>query len=158
MFSFSNRKLAVDLGRYIRRICDQTIPNHADGDHLTRRYERLNRTIPTLICPWENRAPRTEQSSIALTIDLSNRGVGVLVNQPLHVRDVLLGYWIDPSEAGQPWFFVGSVRHEVPAGGGFWRAGIELTEFANTRYPEALEDLHELAAQLLPPTLAAVEV
>lgn len=158
MFLFSDRKLTVELGRYIRRICDQTIPNHASGEQLSRRYERLNRSIPTLICPWEKHAPVTDQSGLALTIDLSSRGVALLVNQPTHVHDVLLGYWIDPEEAGQPWFFLGNVRHEEPAGGGFWRVGVELTEFVNTRYPESLHDLRPLVAELLPPRLAAVEM
>jgi hypothetical protein len=158
MLFFSDRKLTVELGQYIRRICDRTIPNHASGDELFRRYERLNRSIPTLICPWENRKPAVDQAVFALTTDVSSRGVGLLVNQPTHVHDVLLGYWIDPEEAGQPWFFLGSIRHEEPAGGGYWRVGVELTEFVNSRHPEALRDLHDLAAQLLPPALTAVEV
>ncbi len=152
MFSFAKNKKTVDIYPYVRRICDLTTPNLATVT-AGRSEDRFNRTIPTLICPWENGYPANHESSVCLTSDLADRGVCLVLNQPFRAEHVVLGYWIAGGEIRDPWFFLGQVRRNRAIGGGFWSVGVELTEFANSNHQRALAPLHEAAASLLPPDL-----
>lgn len=150
MFSFTNHKKTVSLYPYIRRICDLTTPNVATT-FAGRSEDRFNRTIPTLLCPWEHERPLVDESCICITSDLANRGIRLVLNQPFRAESVVLGYWMDSDEMREPWFFLGEIRRNQPIGGGFWAVGIELTEFANTDHKETLANLRGAAANLLPP-------
>jgi hypothetical protein len=153
MFSFSSRKPSIDLCPYVRRICDLTTPNLPNVASVARSENRSNRAIPTLICPWENSKPVVDECSTCLTTDLSDRGARLVLPQPVHVEQVLLGYWIDEADMPDPWFFLGEVRRCQAAGGGFWNLGVELIELANNQYRDDLSPLREHAARLLPPVL-----
>lgn len=150
MFSFGANKKTVDLYPYIRRICDLTTPNLSTGE---RAENRLNRAIPTLICPWEKNQVLLEECSICLTSDLADGGVGLMMTEPFHAPQAVVGYWIANSEMSEPWYFVGDLRHVQPVGGGFWSVGIALSEYANKRHQRALAPLQHAALQLLPPDL-----
>ncbi|KAA5543254.1 hypothetical protein FYK55_13340 [Roseiconus nitratireducens] len=150
MFSFAKNKKTVELYPYVRRICDLTTPNLATT--VTGRSEdRFNRALPTLLCPWDDGAPIKEEMTICLTSDLSDRGVRVILNQPLRHEQVVLGYWLQSVEMVEPWYFLGDVRHIQRLGGGYWAIGTQLIEFANKRYGRKLSELNHTAAQLLPP-------
>ncbi len=154
MFSFANHKKIVDLYPYIRQICDLTTPNLATM-FAGRSEDRFNRTIPTLLCPWEDDRPVVDECAICLTSDLADRGVRLVLTQPFRAETVAVGYWIDAEHMCEPWFFLGEVRRNQPIGGGFWAVGIELTEFANTVHREAFADLRASAAKLLAPVAVA---
>lgn len=150
MFSFANRKKTVDLCPYIRQICDLTTPNMATM-FAGRSENRCNRTIPTLLCPWEDDRPLVDECAICLTSDLADRGIRLVLSQPFRAESVAVGYWIDSDQMTNPWFFLGEVRRNQPIGGGFWAVGIELTEFANDNHGEAFVELREPAGKLLAP-------
>lgn len=150
MFSFANHKKTVDLCPYVRQICDLTTPNLASM-FAGRSEDRCNRAIPTLLCPWENDRPSTDECAICLTSDLADRGVRLVLAQPFRAERVAVGYWIGSDQMREPWYFLGDVRRNQPIGGGFWAVGIELTEFANADHAEAFGGLREAAAKLLPP-------
>jgi len=152
MYSFAKNKKTVDLFPYIRRICDLTTPNLATVTG-GRSEDRFNRTIPTLIYPWENGRPSEDECSVCLTSDLADRGVRLVLAQPFHAERAVLGYWIGCEQMREPWFFLGEVRRNQPIGGGFWSVGIKLTEFANEDYQQLLAPLTETASKLLPPDL-----
>ena len=150
MFSFSAHKKVVDVFPYLRRICDLTTPNLPGRGAEDRSENRYNRTIPTLLCPWENEAPVAAESVIVLTKDLTDRGVGLVLNQPVRAGDVVVGFWLPGVDMTGPWYLLGKTLRSIPFGGGFWTVGVELTEYANQDYSEQLEVLKTVASKLLP--------
>ncbi len=156
MFSFAEHKKSVDLQPYIRHLCDITTPNLAIVTAFDGRSEnRYNRTIPTLLSPWQDDRPLVDECIIGLTSDMADRGVRLVLNQPFPADTVIVGYWISSDTMPEPWFFLGNIRRNQAIGGEFWAVGIELTEFANTNYNETLAVLKPLAAKLLAPVEVA---
>lgn len=157
MFSFASRKKVTDLHPYVRRLCDLTAPNLATllGEGGERTENRYNRTIPTLLAPWLHERATREKCMVGLTSDVADRGIGLVLSQPIRADSVVVGYWISREVMPRPWFFLGNLRRNQPIGGGFWKVGIELTEFANADHAENLAVLEPVAAKLLPPTAAS---
>lgn len=152
MFSFSQRKKAVELSTHMRRICDLTTPNLVSiGVSESRASKRLNRSIPTLFCPWEDGEPILDECAIVLSSDISDGGVGLILNQPIRCETVVLGYWVRRSKMPEPAYFLGLAKRLQSIGGGFWTLGVELTEFANPSYGRQLAPMHRCAECLLPP-------
>ena len=89
---------------------------------------------------------------MAISKDLSDRGVGLILAEPFDAAEVVLGFCHQETSANQPWFFLGVRRTSVPIGGGFWVCGIELTEFMDESYHRQLEPLYPLAEMLRPPS------
>ena len=149
MFSFVKHKKDNEVfGRQIRRICDLTTVKFLDDDNQ-RIDNRYNRLIPTLLCPWENDSPVVSDSMYVLTKDLSKHGAGLLLTQPLRMESVVLTFCLDADDPAQPLSFLGSVQYNSGIGGGFWIAGIALTQFANEKYSDELCALKPLAAKLI---------
>ena len=150
MYSFTKRKKTVDLSPYIRQLCDLTTPNlvtNIEG----RSENRYNRTIPTLIVPWEDGRPLADEAVIGLTGDMSDRGLSLVLQQPFRADAVAVGYWISSDAMDEPWYFLGEIRRNQAIGGGFWKIGIELAEFANSEHVKALATLERWAETLRPP-------
>ncbi|MFQ5731515.1 MAG: hypothetical protein ACE5KM_06135 [Planctomycetaceae bacterium] len=152
MFEFRDRKTVNDVGKYIRHICDRTAPNN--GADNGRKDNRHNRSIPTLLCPFVDRTPVVGNCATVITKDFSNRGVGLLLHQPLREERFILGYYLDAGDPSQPWFFTSVIRTTHPIGGGYWIAGAEFSEFLNDSHADVLDDLKSPAAKLLPPAWA----
>jgi hypothetical protein len=163
MFSFSARKKDVDSQRYIRRLIDLTTPNHAGPERMERYENRNNRSIPALLCPWEHKAPIVSKAIVAITKDLSDRGIGLILSDAFDAKDAVVGFCHPEATANEPWFFLGVRQTSVPIGGGYWLFGIELTEFMNEDQHAELKPLLPMAQMLLPPcsrmenSLAVVE-
>jgi hypothetical protein len=153
MYSFAQHKKTVDLHPFIRRISDLTTPNLAAASS-GRSEDRFNRTIPTLLAPWENGRPSVDEISICLTTDVADRGVGLILSQPFRAKQVVVGYWISEDEMSEPWFFLADIRRNQAIGGRFWVLGVELIEFANIDQKDALAAMKVAAADLLPPFAA----
>jgi hypothetical protein len=152
MFSFRERRKAVDLQKYVRRIADVTTPNSGMTAECLRSQIRYNRTIPTLLCPWYGDRVDCDRCAMVLTKDLCDRGVGLITHHPFPGRDVVLGFWLPYDDNMQePWFFRGTIQREVPIGGGFWWLGVELAEFMNERWRVQLGPLLPMAQKLVPP-------
>lgn len=150
MFSFAAQKKINDLRPHLRRLRDLTTPN-LPSEYEDRSDDRLNRAIPTLLCPWEAGRPSVDETTICLTSDLADRGVGLLLNQPTRFEQVVLGYWTCSDQMPEPMFLLGDVRRNQPIGGGFWVLGVELTQLASNEYRYELRQLRVAAARLLPP-------
>ena len=131
MISPSDQKPVTELYPYIRRICDLTTPNLMTQTISGRSENRYNRAIPTLLSPWKRDQPVVEGSTICLTCDLSDRGVGLVLSKPSNFEKVLIGYWIPSTNMPEPWFFIGEVKRTHAMGGGFWALGVELTELSS---------------------------
>ncbi len=139
-----------DLGHYLKRVRDLTIPNWGNYDDWNRQENRFNRALPMVLCPWENGKIDEPNTIYVLTKDVSNLGISLVFFQPVHVEQVVIGLYPDADDPSQPWFFVGNTRHLTEVGGGFWTMGVQLTEFLNTKYPSELEVLKPYAERLLP--------
>jgi hypothetical protein len=147
MFSFAARKKTVDFQRFIRRLIDRTMPN-SDLSNTQRQDNRHNRVIPALVCPLRDNTPILADVVIAITKDISDQGVGLIMSAPYRASDVVVGVF-DPDLATQdPWFFRGRAQSNVAIGGGFWLLGIRLTEFMNDDWRVQLAPLFPLAEEL----------
>lgn len=151
MFSFKRRAKATNLRVQLRRLCDITTTVDRTGGESPRRKTRYSRAMPTLLCPWEDGRPVVDDVVFATTQDISDEGIGLILAQRFQAERMVVGYFPNVDNSGEPLFFLGETRHHEAIGGGFWKLGIELTEFANSDYAAELEPLGQFAEQLLPP-------
>ncbi len=153
MFSLAKSKKMVDIQPYIRRLCDLSAPNLYTAVELEGRCEnRYDRAIPTLLGPWQDDHPLEDACVFGLTNNIADRGIGLILNQPFRASEVVIGYWLPSREVMcEPRFFLGTLQHNQPIGGGFWTVGVELTEYANPNQIESIEVLKPLAAKLRSP-------
>ena len=80
--------------------------------------------------------------------DISDHGVGLVLNQPFRAAEVFIVAW--PDEEERPWFFLGQVRQETPIGGGYWVIGVDLIDVFDDSDPAGIDELQPLIDQLLP--------
>lgn len=80
---------------------------------------RQNQTLPVLLTPWENGKPLIEESTMAITKDISDQGVSLILNQPFRDEQVVIGFWPSTTHTSSPneesFFFLGDVRQNVGA-------------------------------------------
>ena len=155
MYTFQERLPAQSVQARLRRLGDLTVPNSPLCGDAARGIPRHNRAIPTLICPWQNGAADVSRCTIAITRDLADEGVGLLLTHPVSGPELLVGYLLPDAAIQSPWFFRGMIQHNTPIGGGFWVVGVALLEFFTSQRNASLIALEPLAQKLLPPSSAA---
>ena len=152
MFDFKKRQKLLELQRVLRRIGDLTIPGLPPFDGESRTDSRQNRSIPALLVPWESGVPVLADAVYAMTKDLSDRGISIILPQPFRAAQVVIGFWPvtnSPSPLDrEPCFFVGEVRQNVEIGGGFWQFGVCVTRILDER--DQIARLAPHAAHLVP--------
>lgn len=152
MFSFfSARKRHVEIAPYLRRICDNTTPNSGRTEQLDRVEDRYNRALPALVWPWQDDHAVAQQCLTAITKDVTDHGMGLILNAPLDCRDLVICLLSDTTGEVQPWFFLGHVVRSEGIGAGYWLMGIEISQMLNKERPECVEFLYSQAERLLPP-------
>ena len=151
MYTFQERVAAQSVQSRLRRIGDLTVPNSPLIGDSSRYIPRQNRTIPTLVCPWEKEAADVARCTVAITRDLADEGVGLLLTHPIAGPEILVVYQLPDSAMPSPWFFRGTIQHNTPLGGGFWVVGVALAEFLTSQRHSSLTPLATLAQKLLPP-------
>lgn len=139
------------LQGYLRRILDLTSPNLPRQVEF-RGHDRHNRSIPVVLTPWENGMPIVSETVTALSKDISDQGLSVIISQPFRCDEAVVGFWLPHVQDYDPWFFRGLVRPNVPIGGGFWALGLEATELLTVSYGSEVARLVPLVTKLLPPT------
>lgn len=145
MFSFRRRAKNLEVYKVIRRFLDTVQPELAPYEGEARWERRLHRTVPMLLAPYDDELS-IDEASYALTKNLSDTGLAIVLPQPFRAERVAVGFWF----ADQAHFVLGKVRQNVPLGGGFWQLGIELTEtFDPAKAPE-FRRLLTLTARLDP--------
>ena len=145
MFSFDTRKRLNQVRTFVRHVVDVTSPNLPPLEGESRSENRSNRVLPALLAPWEDGGPSVDEISYALTEDLCDRGLSLVLHQPFKAVQVVVGLWLE-----SPRFALGDVRQNVPLGGGFWQLGVELVDLLDpAEYPD-LQSLVPLAAYLRP--------
>jgi hypothetical protein len=145
MSLFDTRERLNEIRSLLRQLADLTSPNLPPLEGEFRSENRSNRALPALLAPWEEGGPVVDECTYALTKDLSDRGVALVLHQPFKAPQVVVGLWLE-----FPRFALGDVRQNVPLGGGFWQLGVEIVDVLEPgHYPE-VESLVPLAAHLLP--------
>jgi hypothetical protein len=145
---FEDRQRLLAVQRFMRRLIDTSaeiagLPNDPRAD------TRYNRAVPVLLAPYENGQPLADESTYALTKNLSSQGMALILPQPLRAEQVVVGIWAE----AQGEFMVGRVRDNVALGGGFWHLGLELTAPLDTDRVEAFQELSARARWLVPRTV-----
>jgi hypothetical protein len=157
MFSFERDKKRVDVQTHMRRVADLTSPNLVPIQGGGRTEQRYNRTLPVLVAPYDNGEVYVEGGVLAVSKDLCDRGMSVIICESYPEAEVALGLWLCPQSVSQeetePIFFVGQVRQCSEIGAGYWQAGIELMEVITSR--KLLAELRPLARKLLPQNVQA---
>jgi len=155
MYSFErNRDLIEVRGQLARLINRQTIP--VFPDELDDRVDsRCRHMIPVEIIMWENDAPFVSETMTALTCDISDTGIGIIMHHPLRVEQIVLGFWIDESSqgtsrSGRPLFLLADVVRNASIGGHFWQVGTRVTKVLRLSAHDELEQLAPRLAELAP--------
>jgi hypothetical protein len=154
MFSFDSRKKKLEVQSRVKRLADLTTPNLGCPSSHDRAEDRCNRTLPVLLCPWEEGGPVEEFCTFALTKDVSSRGLGLIMSQPFRAGEVIVGFWLNVEEMDEPWYFLGTSQRLQKVGGGYWTLGIEFSEFVGPARARQLASLTARAQQLRPTSAA----
>lgn len=145
MFLF-RRKKQPDLFRMIRRFIDRSSPVLPPSSGESRWEDRSNRTIPVLLAPRDGESVCSDEATFAITKNLSDHGLALVLPHPFRAESVVIGFW----HADAPYFVLGSVRQNVPLGGGFWQVGLELHQMLTMADHPDLMPLASLAGRLDP--------
>ena len=145
MYSFGRRRRECEVRSFLRQLVDLTSPNVPPLEGEARSEDRSNRSLPTLLVPWERGEPVVDESAYAITKDFSERGVSLTLPQPFRADQIVVGLWL-----GSPRFVLGEIRQNTPLGGGFWQLGVELTGLLDPAEHPQLERLVPMAARLVP--------
>ncbi|HYW78486.1 MAG TPA: hypothetical protein VE890_02880 [Thermoguttaceae bacterium] len=85
---------------------------------------RVNLVIVTLVIPMKKGRPQIKEAFSAVTKEFSTTGVAVVLDGPVGLDDVILGFrW-----EGEMKFLRGKAKHLNPMGGGFYQLGFQMTE------------------------------
>lgn len=152
MFTFARDKKRVELQALVRRMADLTVPSLAPLGGESRVGRRMNRCLPVLLIPYERHRALVAEATIALARDISDHGVALMLPQPYHGEDVIVGFWIaGPHVAPGPselYLLHAQIRHCTEVGGGHWQLGLEWLELVKSR--KLIRTLRPFALQLLP--------
>lgn len=132
--------------RRVRELSDAAAPYPKES----RDVARHSRAIPTLLVPWENERLVMREATFAVTRDLSDGGVGLLLHQPFRAEAVIVGFRTSDKadEEASVQYLLAETQQNVPIGGGFWVLGLALTEVYKS--PLVHKQLASFAAQLVP--------
>ena len=111
----------------------------------SRQHVRKSRVFPVLLTPWEDGGPTVADSVYALTKDVSGQGLALVLQSPYRIEQAVIGLVIpspgDPNACCKLHFVLGTVRQNVPLGGGYWQLGFELNELLQMDDHPSLEQL-----------------
>jgi hypothetical protein len=117
-----------------------------------RSDSRQSRVLPAFLVPFEDGTACCDECSFAITKNLSDHGLSLILHQPFHAREVVIGLWPVPFErAGSPCdplFVLGELVENVDLGGGFWQLCLVLTRLLDDQ--EQIDRLTPFAAKLIP--------
>lgn len=150
VFSFTERKKQVDMAPFVRRIIDLTTPNKPTPDD--QRYElRYNRTMPVLLHPWLKSRPNLQRTSIGITKDISDRGMGLIAISELTARQYVITLWPRNESVDEPYHFIANLRDIRKLSLGMWTVGFEFEDLLHSAAPKWVESLNDIARQALLP-------
>lgn len=149
MFSRKKQERQRDAQQLLNQIAQMTDPELTPVCQESRQQIRRSRVLPVLLTPWENGGPVVDDSVYALTKDVSEQGMALVLQSPYRIKTAVIGL-VTPSADNpgadiEPSFMLGEARQNVPLGGGYWQLGLELTELVLVDEHPRLEPLLLLA-------------
>jgi hypothetical protein len=155
MFALKKRSRLHEVRRYLWRVIDHSTPNLHSLAVNSRSSNRYHRTLPVLVVPCPHRQPDVDAAFCAITKDISDSGLNLILPRRCPTRRAVIGIWYvteqDPPEDSEPAFVTGLIRRCIDMGGGFWQAGVELTDIFDDQAHVGL--LKPRAVALVPPHL-----
>lgn len=147
MFPFPTRK-PIDTSRLLRRVIDVTTPNRPVGPE-GRSERRFNRMLPAVIAPASGRRPDVSRSMMAITQDISDRGISVVALEMLQEEHYFVSVW--PSDGGfdDPLHFRCKLANCRSIAHGFWVAGFTIESVMNLVHMNLVSELNEVAMTAL---------
>ncbi len=145
MFSFRRRPKNPSIHKVIRKFLSAVHPELGPSEREARWEYRLHRTAPVLLAPYDDELSLGE-ASYALTKNLSDSGLALVLPQPFRAERLAVGFWF----GDQAHFVLAQVRQNVPLGGGFWQLGVELLETLDPAQSPMIRRMLTLAARLDP--------
>lgn len=132
-----------DLQDFLQRVTDATEPPEAEIVEL-RDAERVSRTLPALVLPWEKNGPAVDRALFVVTKNLSVTGAALVSQKSLKGDQLLVGLW----KGTECRFIQSTVRYRQKIEGGFWQLGVEMERIVEPSEFPALKRLAELAQRL----------
>jgi hypothetical protein len=98
---------------------------------------RVNLMIVVIVVPIENGKIRADEGFTAITKDFSNMGLAIIMDQPVGLDQVIIGFRVDNEMA----FVRAEAKHLNPMGGGFFQLGFQLLEVVSAGDYPGLESM-----------------
>jgi hypothetical protein len=117
-----NKKVGVQS--FVLKIVNNSCPELRASIEGPRLDRRVNLTIVVLIVPVEQKRLEVLQAFTAVTKEFSATGVGVVLDEPKALDDVILGFRWEAEMV----FVRAKAKHLNPLGGGFYQLGFQMTE------------------------------
>jgi hypothetical protein len=131
--SLFSRNKESEVQRFVVRLINNHCPELKGLLAGPRRDRRVNLVVVVSIIPIENKRPQVDQAFTAVTKEFSSTGVGVVLDQPRGLNEVILGFRF----AGETTFIRAHAKHLNPMGGGFYQLGLHLMEVISAGdYPD----------------------
>ena len=122
----SARKRKQEIWKKVGRIIDRAAAQSAMISKEQRKDKRIPISMPVLVQPYSEDSTDRMSPVYALTKDISEEGMAIIVDSALPKMQIFCGLWCDG-----PLCFVGCIRQCRSIGGGFYHIGIEFDELVN---------------------------
>ncbi len=129
---FARNKIREVHG-FVLKVVNNNCPEMKALTEGPRLDYRVNLTVVVVVVPMEDGKPRLGRAFTAVTKEFSAEGVGVVVEEPVKLEHVVIGFrW-----EGETIYLRARAKHMNPLGGGFYQLGLHLTEVLKANdYPE----------------------
>jgi hypothetical protein len=139
VFSFTSRNDQHEARWFLLRFVNER-SYAGGGTPEDRRFEtRTNLNVVVWIVPCDGDCPDMAQAFTAVTKDFGSAGIGVIANQPIAARQVLLRLPSEPEAR----FVRANVSSCSPMEAGWFLFGMEATELIDPQQYPQLEQLDE---------------
>jgi hypothetical protein len=131
IFQSKNKQRGVQ--NFVIKVINNNCPEMKALFEGPRRDKRVNLTLAVLVIPLLNGKLQSGQAFNAVTRELSINGVGIVLDGPMALDDVIMGFRMETDLT----FVQATAKHLSPMGGGFYHMGLEMTEVIPcSKYPE----------------------
>lgn len=123
----------IGVQSFILRLVNSHCPELQALAEGPRLEGRANLMVVVMVIPVENGKPLPQQAFTALTKEFSTTGVAIVLDDPLGLDQVILGFRGESEMV----FVRATARHLNPMGGGFYQLGLQMSEVIHVSdYPE----------------------
>jgi hypothetical protein len=125
MFS---RKKDFGVQSFVLKMVNNNCPELKALVEGPRLDTRVNLVVVVMVVPLENKRLQIRRTFTAVTKEFSNNGVSVVLDRPIELHEVILGFRFE----GEMTFIRADAKHLEPMGGGFYQLGFKLKAVVNS--------------------------